>query len=119
MRAISLFAFSTMLCAQGTPDAIDAFHHGQYAQARQMLEKIVTASPNDAAARTFLALSRAATGGCDTARPDLQQQFAPESRSCSVIFRRIASPRRGPCSNSSAKTSPMMPTCCTKRLAST
>jgi tetratricopeptide (TPR) repeat protein len=64
-------------------DAIAAFHRGQYAQAREMLEKLVAASPNDATARTFLALSRAATGACDSARPDLQQQFAsnPEASS--------------------------------------
>jgi tetratricopeptide (TPR) repeat protein len=41
-----------------------------------MLEKLVAASPNDATARTFLALSRAATGACGTATNDLQQQFA-------------------------------------------
>src|ERR1039457_4138975 len=64
------------LRAQTSADAIAAFHRGQYAQAREMLEKLVAASPNDATARTFLALSRAATGACDTARPDLQQQFA-------------------------------------------
>ena len=64
-----------LLHAQSTPDAIEAFHKGQYAQSRQMLEKITAASPNDGVARTFLGLSRAATGGCDAARGDLEQQF--------------------------------------------
>ena len=75
--ALSLLA--SLLSAQTTNSAIEAFHRGQYLQARQVLEKIVAASPNDSAARTFLALSRAATGACDTARPDLEQQFASNS----------------------------------------
>ena len=87
MRAISLFAFATLLWAQSVSDALDAFHHGQYTQARQMLEKIVAAQPTDAAARAFLALSRAATGGCDTARSDLQQQF---SGNPDIALRRLA-----------------------------
>jgi tetratricopeptide (TPR) repeat protein len=56
-------------------DAIEVFHRGQYSQARQMLEKIVAASPGDAQARTFLALSRAATGGCAATADDLALQF--------------------------------------------
>ncbi len=67
------------LHAQTTTDAIAAFHRGQYLQARQSLEKLVAASPADATARTFLALSRAATGACDAARPDLEQQFTANS----------------------------------------
>jgi tetratricopeptide (TPR) repeat protein len=63
------------LGAQTAADGIDAFHRGHYVQARQMLEKAVTTSPNDALARTFLALTRAATGECETARGDLDQQF--------------------------------------------
>jgi tetratricopeptide (TPR) repeat protein len=61
--------------AQTDNQAIEAFHKGQYAQARQMLEKIVAASPGDNTARTFLALTRAATGGCETAAGELQHQF--------------------------------------------
>jgi tetratricopeptide (TPR) repeat protein len=64
------------LAAQTAADGIEAFHRGRYVQARQMLEKVVSASPNDAVARTFLALTRAATGECDTARADLDRQFA-------------------------------------------
>ena len=73
-----LFAtwFALSLSAQTTAEAIQAFHQGHYAQARQMLEKIVAASPNDAVARTFLALSRAATGACDAAAGDLELQFS-------------------------------------------
>jgi len=73
--ACVLLLIEAVLSAQTTPDAITAFHKGQYGQARQWLEKIVAASPGDAVARTFLGLSRAATGACDAARPDLQQQY--------------------------------------------
>jgi tetratricopeptide (TPR) repeat protein len=67
------------LAAQTTADGIEAFQRGQYAQARQIFEK---ADPSDATARTFLALTRAATGACDAARADLQKQFAgnPEAK---------------------------------------
>ncbi len=75
------------LHAQTTPQAIAAFHHGQYSQAREMLQKIVAASPRDTTARTFLALTRAATGGCDTARTDLQQQFQSNA---DATLRRLA-----------------------------
>jgi len=72
---LTFFLAASLLHAQTTADAVDAFHKGQYVQARQMLEKIAATSPNDGVARTFLGLSRAATGACDAARGDLQQQF--------------------------------------------
>jgi tetratricopeptide (TPR) repeat protein len=65
-----------LLGAQTAADGIAAFQRGRYAEARQVLERVVAASPADATARTFLALSRAATGACDTARSDLAAQFA-------------------------------------------
>ena len=73
--ALTILAFAQMLHAQSMADAVDAFHKSRYVQARDMFEKIVATSPNDVTARTFLALSQAATGGCDAARGDLQQQF--------------------------------------------
>jgi len=75
IKYLLLVLSPALLAAQSTTTAIDAFHRGQYLQARQMLEKIVAASPNDGVARTFLGLSRAATGACDAARRDLQKQF--------------------------------------------
>jgi tetratricopeptide (TPR) repeat protein len=77
MRVISWLALlsTAPLLGQSVADAVEAFHRGHYNQARQMLEKIVAASPNDSKARAFLALSRAATGGCAAATLDLQQQF--------------------------------------------
>lgn len=65
--------------AQSTADGIEAFRAGRYGQARQILEKVASGAPNDAAAQTFLALSRAATGACDAARVDLERQFANNS----------------------------------------
>jgi tetratricopeptide (TPR) repeat protein len=83
MRAINsqprwslAFVIVPVLCAQTAADGIEAFRGGRYGQARQILEKVVSAAPQDAAARTFLALSRAATGACDAARADLEKQFA-------------------------------------------
>jgi tetratricopeptide (TPR) repeat protein len=70
-----IFLLAPLLSAQTTTEAIQAFHRGRYVEARQMLEKTVAASPKDDVARTFLALSRAATGACDAAAGDLQQQF--------------------------------------------
>lgn len=75
ISALTLLAIAPLLGAQSIAEAVDAFHKGHYAQARRMFEKINAASPNDATARTFLALSRAATGGCSGATNDLQQQF--------------------------------------------
>jgi tetratricopeptide (TPR) repeat protein len=72
---LALLLFAPLLFAQSTSDAIEAFHRGQYADARQRLEKIIAASPNDAVARTFLALSQAATGSCEAARKNLLQAF--------------------------------------------
>jgi tetratricopeptide (TPR) repeat protein len=73
MRGISLLVVSVTLAAQTTSDGVTAFRRGHYAEARAILEK---APPSDATARTFLALSRAATGGCDAARAELAEQFA-------------------------------------------
>ena len=74
--AAGLLVCAFCLHAQTTAQAVEAFHKGQYTQARQMLEKIAPASPGDATAQTFLELSRAATGDCPAARAGLQQQFA-------------------------------------------
>ena len=84
---VMMLAVAASLQAQSVADGIEAFHRGRYAEARQMLERVVAASPNDAAARTFLALSRAATGACDAARAELEQQFTNNSE---ASLRRLA-----------------------------
>ncbi|MBZ5592750.1 MAG: tetratricopeptide repeat protein [Acidobacteriia bacterium] len=54
---------------------IQEFHQGKYDAAKITLEQVLKRKPGDAHARTFLALSRAATGGCDTASNDLYDAF--------------------------------------------
>ena len=77
MRAINLFLFAALAAAQTDPllTGLDAFHRGDYALAerafRESLEKGA-----DPRARTFLALTLAATGRCEAARPDLSRAFA-------------------------------------------
>lgn len=60
---------------------IDQFHHGQYLAARSTLEGAVKRKPGDPHARTFLALARAATGGCDVALNDLSESFTSNKNS--------------------------------------
>jgi tetratricopeptide (TPR) repeat protein len=86
MRATKGFVvqaiLASCLAAQTTADGVEAFHRGRYAEARQILEK-----STDPAARTFLALTRAATGNCDQARAELAQQFA---KNADPALRRLA-----------------------------
>jgi tetratricopeptide (TPR) repeat protein len=70
-----LFALcATLLSAQGNPttDGIAAFHRGDYKTAHTLLQL----APNDPQARLFLALTRAATGECDTAVAGLAKAFS-------------------------------------------
>lgn len=74
MRVISVFAvFAAIASAQ--PDSltigIEQFHHGQYAAAQKTLEQ----APLSERRTTFLALSRAASGRCDSAGAELTTQF--------------------------------------------
>jgi tetratricopeptide (TPR) repeat protein len=71
---------ASSLAAQTAADGIEAFRRGEYAKARQILEKTAPTSTN-AAAGTFLALSRAATGSCTEARTDLASQFLKNQES--------------------------------------
>jgi tetratricopeptide (TPR) repeat protein len=54
---------------------IEEFHRGKYGAAKATLENALKQTPGDMHARTFLALSRAATGGCDAATNDLADVF--------------------------------------------
>ena len=55
---------------------IEEFHQGKYETSKITLEQALKQKPDDAHARTFLALARAATGGCDGAVTDLADIFA-------------------------------------------
>ena len=65
---------AALLSAQTDPvaEGIAAFHRGDYQAARVSLERTQT----DPRARLFLALTRAATGECDDAVPDLAKGFS-------------------------------------------
>jgi tetratricopeptide (TPR) repeat protein len=86
MRAISsLVAFAAIAYAQ--PEVltrgIEQFHRGQYADAQRTLEKASDSEQR----RTFLALSRAALGRCESALPELAAQFEKNSN---LELRRLA-----------------------------
>src|ERR1035437_1738485 len=72
LSVLSSFA-AALLCAQTNPvvDGIAAFNRGDYKAARLNLER----APTDPQARLFLALTRAATGECEAAIPDLAKGF--------------------------------------------
>src|SRR5580692_5921171 len=73
LSVLALFG-AALLCAQTNPvaDGIAAFNRGDYKAARLNLER----SPADPQARLFLALTRAATGGCEAAVPELAKGFS-------------------------------------------
>jgi Tfp pilus assembly protein PilF len=73
-----LLVISSLLGAQTNPvaDGIAAFQRGDYKAARMNLER----APGDPQARLFLALTRAATGGCDGAVPELEKGLSGNRR---------------------------------------
>jgi tetratricopeptide (TPR) repeat protein len=74
---LGVFIVCTAVFAQDpVAQGIDEFHRGKYAAAKSTLEQALKQKPNDAHARTFLALARAATGGCESASADLADMFA-------------------------------------------
>jgi tetratricopeptide (TPR) repeat protein len=86
MRVISTVLLLSALLASAQTDlpqgdalqkGIAEFNRGQYAAAQGWLEK----APDTAERETFLALIRAATGHCDTARQELAGQFAKDAGS--------------------------------------
>jgi tetratricopeptide (TPR) repeat protein len=73
-RSVLLPLATALLFAQSktVEDGIAAFNRGDYQAARTSLER----SPSDPRARFFLALTKAATGGCEAALPELAKAFA-------------------------------------------
>jgi tetratricopeptide (TPR) repeat protein len=106
LTTVALVMMASSLSAQTVAEGIEAFRHGRYGEARQMLEKVVVASPGDAAARTFLAFSRAATGACSAARSDLEQQF---SNNADSSLRRLAGIALVQCALSQGRTADALP----------
>ena len=58
-----------------TERGVAAFGQGRYLEASRLLQDAVKSDPADEHARTFLALTRAATGHCAEAVPDLAERF--------------------------------------------
>ncbi len=76
MQGISLAALFLASAAYGqVAKGIEEFHQGKYTDAQATLEQVLSQKPADQHARTFLALSRAALGGCDAAANDLSAAF--------------------------------------------
>jgi tetratricopeptide (TPR) repeat protein len=71
----AIFGQTTDPVAEG----IEEFHRGEYQVAQASLEQALKIKPADPYARTFLALARAATGGCATATSALAEAFAKNS----------------------------------------
>jgi len=78
-KSVSFAAFLLLATSAFAQDpvakGIEEFHQGKYEAAKSTLEQALKHKSNDAHARTFLALSRAATGGCDIAANDLYDAF--------------------------------------------
>ena len=83
-RAEQILSTSPQPLLQG----ILQFHRGDYVSAEKSLIQALERN-DDFRARAFLALTRAATGGCDNARPALEEAFraegAPELRRLSGL----------------------------------
>jgi tetratricopeptide (TPR) repeat protein len=77
IRAIAtLLALPMLLAAASvTEQGVIAFQQGRYVEAGRLLADAVRSDPRDEHARTFLALTRAATGYCTEAMPDLTDRF--------------------------------------------
>jgi tetratricopeptide (TPR) repeat protein len=63
------------LIAGSTEEGLRLFHAGKYTEARDILKTAAASDPKDAHARTFLALSRAATGECSLEESELSAIF--------------------------------------------
>jgi tetratricopeptide (TPR) repeat protein len=70
-----LFLLTSAFAQDPVAKGIEEFHQGKYEAAKSTLEQALKHKSGDAHARTFLALSRAAAGGCDIAANDLYDAF--------------------------------------------
>jgi tetratricopeptide (TPR) repeat protein len=81
MRVISALLLLSAFSARAQDDPLQKgiadFNRGKYEEAQSWLEK----APDSPERRTFLALTHAATGHCDTARAELAAQFAKDATS--------------------------------------
>jgi tetratricopeptide (TPR) repeat protein len=96
-RAISILLFSaSLVCADDSfIRGLEAFHAGRYTEAHQYFEK-----STDEQARTFLALTQAATGNCTAALPQLTNTF---TKTADTTVRKLAGEALVSCVESSLK----------------
>jgi len=73
----ALFALTLPLLGADstTEQGVAAFQQGRYSEARRLLQDALKSDPRDEHARTFLALTQAATGHCPDAVPSLTDRF--------------------------------------------
>lgn len=103
-RAISIFGallFALSAAESATERGVAAFQHGRYAEAKQLLEDALAKDSHDDHARTFLALTKAATGHCGEALPDLTDRFA---NTTDADLRRLAGLALADCVNTQLQT---------------
>jgi len=72
---VLLVAGALLGAESATEQGVIAFQQGHYVQASRLLADALRSNPHDEHARTFLALTRAATGHCPEAVPDLTDRF--------------------------------------------
>jgi tetratricopeptide (TPR) repeat protein len=75
LRVLFLLTLPLLAADSPTERGVAAFQQGHYIEAGRLLQDALKADPTDDHARTFLALSRAATGNCAQAIPDLADRF--------------------------------------------
>jgi len=68
---VAALLVTTVFAQDPVAKGIEEFRQGSYAAAKTTLEQALKQNPGNLHARAFLALSRAATGGCDSAANDL------------------------------------------------
>jgi len=76
---ITVLLVTKVLAQDPVAKGIEEFRQGHYAAAQTILEQAFKQNPGSLHARTFLALSRAATGGCDSAEKDLTAAYAGQN----------------------------------------
>jgi tetratricopeptide (TPR) repeat protein len=83
MRVISLLLLPFLAAAQTAESTLDqgieAFHKGQYEAAQKLFDQTLKASPADARAITFFAITRAALGDCNRTVDELKLQAGRNS----------------------------------------
>ncbi|HLM98447.1 MAG TPA: tetratricopeptide repeat protein [Bryobacteraceae bacterium] len=76
---IAALLVTTVFAQDPVAKGIEEFRQGHYAAAQTTLEQAFKQNPGNLHARTFLALSRAATGRCDGAANDLTAVYAGQN----------------------------------------